>query len=79
MDAGKAGPAELLRGLRILDDLADCIGERIHIPRRHVQAGLAVDDGVDQPSHSGGPRAGVMCGGSVSTPMCSSIWRMPAP
>lgn len=28
------------------------------------------------PSHSGGPRAGVMRGGSVSAPMCSSICRM---
>ena len=29
-------------------------------------------------AHSGGPHAGVMHGGSGSTPMCSSMWRMSA-
>jgi len=33
---------------------------------------------TSHPSHNGGPRAGVMRCGSVSTPMCSSIWRMSA-
>lgn len=31
---------------------------------------------ASQSSHSGGPRAGVMCGGSESAPMCSSICRI---
>ena len=29
---------------------------------------------VSQSFHSGGPRAGDMCGGSASTPMCSRIY-----
>jgi hypothetical protein len=32
--------------------------------------------GASQPSHSGGPRAGEMCGGSDSTPMWFRMWRI---
>lgn len=46
-----------------------------------LQAGPALTPSpicASHPSHSGGPRADVMRGGSDSTQMWSSIWRMSA-